>query len=113
MLYGQALLVVGNVLLETGNVLRRRGDADARVACEDDFFEVVGKGEFVIYKADSDSRRVTVTQLPSIKAGGKGTLKANLDTKGLPAGEALFILSLTTNSPLRPIVNLYITGYIK
>ncbi len=73
----------------------------------------IGKGEFVIYKADSDSRRVTVTQLPSIKAGGKGTLKATLDTKGLPAGEALFILSLTTNSPLRPIVNLYITGYIK
>ena len=29
----------------------------------------IGKGEFVIYKADSDSRRVTVTQLPSIKAG--------------------------------------------
>ena len=73
----------------------------------------IGKGEFVIYKADSDSRRITVTQLPSIKAGGKGTLKATLDTKGLPAGEALFILSLTTNSPLRPIVNLYITGYIK
>ncbi len=73
----------------------------------------IGKGELVIYKADSDSRRITVTQIPTIKGGGKGTLKATLDTKGMPSGEALFILSLTTNSPLRPLVNLYITGYIK
>ncbi|MBQ3722586.1 MAG: DUF1573 domain-containing protein [Bacteroidales bacterium] len=73
----------------------------------------IGKGELVIYKVDSDSRRITVTQVPKIKAGGKGTLKATLDTKGMASGEALFILSLTTNSPLRPIVNLYITGFIK
>ena len=73
----------------------------------------IGKGELVIYKADSDSRRITVTQIPTIKGGGKGTLKATLDTKGMPSGEAHFNLSLTTNSPLRPLVNLYITGYIK
>ena len=73
----------------------------------------VGKGELVIYKAESDSRRLTPTQTPSIKPGGKGTVKAVLDTKGMPSGEALFILTLTTNSPLRPIVNLYVTGYIK
>ena len=73
----------------------------------------IGKGELVIYKVDSDSRRISVTQVPKIKAGGKGTLKATLDTKGMPSGEALFILSLTTNSPLRPIVNLYVTGFIK
>ena len=36
-----------------------------------------------------------------------------LDTKGMASGEALFIVTLTTNSPLRPIVNLYITGFIK
>ena len=73
----------------------------------------IGKGELVIYKVDSDSRRISVTQVPKIKAGGKGTLKATLDTKGMPSGEAFFILSLTTNSPLRPIVNLYVTGFIK
>ncbi len=73
----------------------------------------IGKSEFVIYKADSDSRRITATQLPKIKAGGKGTVKAVLDTSGLPSGEVLIILTLTTNSPLRPIVNLYVTGFIK
>ena len=73
----------------------------------------IGKTELVFYKADSDSRRITVTQMPRIKAGGKGTVKATLDTKGMPSGEALFIVTLTTNSPLRPIVNLYITGFIK
>lgn len=73
----------------------------------------LGKSELIIYKADSDSRRVSVTQAPSVKAGGKGTLMATLDTKGMPSGEALFIVTLTTNSPLRPLVNLYITGFIQ
>ncbi|MBR1575617.1 MAG: DUF1573 domain-containing protein [Bacteroidales bacterium] len=73
----------------------------------------IGKSELVIYKADSDSRRLNATQLPRIKAGGKGTVKATLDTKGMPSGEVLIILTLTTNSPLRPIVNLYITGFIQ
>ena len=73
----------------------------------------IGKSELVFYKADSDSRRLTATQLPKIKAGGKGTVKATLDTKGMPSGEVLVILTLTTNSPLRPIVNLYITGFIQ
>ena len=73
----------------------------------------LGKGELVIYKADTDSRRLTPTRTPSIKPGGKGTVKAELDTKGLPSGEVLFILTLTTNSPLRPIVNLYISGFIQ
>lgn len=73
----------------------------------------LGKSELVIYKADADSRRLKPTQTPSIKPGGKGTVKAELDTKGLPSGEVLFILTLTTNSPLRPIVNLYISGFIQ
>ena len=73
----------------------------------------LGKSDLVFYKADSDSRRVTVTQTPTVKAGGQGTVKATLDTKGMPSGEALFILTLTTNSPLRPLVNLYLTGFIQ
>ena len=73
----------------------------------------IGKSELLFYKADSDSRRLNATQLPRIKAGGKGTVKATLDTSGMPSGEVLVILTLTTNSPLRPIVNLYVTGFIK
>ena len=73
----------------------------------------LGKSELVIYKADSDSRRVSVTQAPAVKAGGKATVRATLDTRGMASGEALFIVTLTTNSPLRPLVNLYITGFIQ
>lgn len=73
----------------------------------------LGKSDLVFYKADSDSRRITVTQPATVKAGGQGTVRATLDTKGMPSGEALFILTLTTNSPLRPLVNLYITGFIQ
>ena len=36
-----------------------------------------------------------------------------LDTKDLPKGEHLTIVTLTTNSPLRPIVNLFIAGWIE
>ena len=73
----------------------------------------IGKGELVIYKAESDSRRISVTPPAPLKPGAKGTVKAVLDTKGMASGEALFIVTLTTKSPLRPIVNLYITGFIK
>ena len=73
----------------------------------------IGKGELVIYKAESDSRRISVTPPAPLKPGAKGTVKAVLDTKGMASGEALFIVTLTTNSPLRPIVNLYITGFIQ
>jgi hypothetical protein len=31
----------------------------------------------------------------------------------MPKGEVLAIVNLTTNSPLRPIVNLFITGWIE
>ena len=72
-----------------------------------------GKSSLHIYKADSDSRQLNATALPRIKAGGKGTVKATLDTKGMPSGEVLVVLTLITNSPLRPIINLYITGYIQ
>ncbi len=73
----------------------------------------IGKDILKIYKADTDSRKVSIEDTHDIKPGGSGKIKAVLDTKGLPSGEVLFIVTLTTNSPLRPMVNLYINGYIK
>ena len=43
----------------------------------------------------------------------KGTLSVSMDTSGMPKGECLIILTLTTNSPLRPIMNLFLTGWIE
>ena len=47
LLDGETALVGVDVFLEAGDVFGGGGDGDARVACEDDFFEVFGKGEFV------------------------------------------------------------------
>ena len=49
----------------------------------------------------------------AFKAGGEGSFKVALNTSKLPVGEALVIVTLTTNSPLRPIVNLFIAGWIE
>ncbi len=73
-----------------------------------------GKSDLVIYKVDTDMPDKTRTYpVPTVKAGGSGKVKVSLDTKDLPKGETLVIITLTTNSPLRPIVNLFITGAIK
>ena len=74
----------------------------------------VGKSDLVIYKVDTDNpKAVLMEEPPVLKAGQTGKLKVSLDTKGMPKGEVLIIVSLTTNSPLRPLVNLFITGFIQ
>ena len=51
--------------------------------------------------------------LVQLHTGEEVTFRVHLDTSDLPAGEHLTIVTLTTNSPLRPIVNLFIAGYIE
>ena len=77
-------------------------------------FEIAnqGKSAFKVYKIDSDSANLTVSPFKDIAANSKGTLEVSLDTSGLPKGECLILLTLTTNSPLRPIMNLFMTGWI-
>ncbi len=76
-------------------------------------FENTGKSAFRTYKVDIDSDRATHTEVPEVAPGGKGNFSVTLDTTGMPTGEALVIVTLTTNSPSRPIVNLFITGWIE
>ena len=71
-----------------------------------------GKSPFRIYKVDSESSHVKAQAFADVPAGCKGDLKVTFDTKGFPAGECLIVLTLTTNSPLRPIINLYLTGWV-
>ena len=51
--------------------------------------------------------------IPDAKPGENVTFRVHLDTKDMPAGETLAIVTLTTNSPLRPIVNLFIAGWLE
>lgn len=72
-----------------------------------------GKSPFEVYKVDCDKEGLSAGAFPSVAPGAKGEWKVSFDTSGLPSGEALVIISLVTNSPSRPLVNLFLTGWIE
>lgn len=76
-------------------------------------FKNIGKDDFIVYKTDVDARSYQVSSIPAVRCGYEGSFKVHLDTSGMPSGETLVIVTLTTNSPSRPIVNLFITGWIE
>lgn len=72
-----------------------------------------GKAPLKIYKIDSDNPKLSCPDIPVLAPGARQSITMNLDTGGMPSGEVLIIVSLTTNSPLRPVVNLFVTGWIE
>lgn len=76
-------------------------------------FKNEGKEKFVVHKVNSDASDWTCSAIPDVEPGKEATFKVTLNTAGLPKGEHLTIVTLTTNSPSRPIVNLFIAGYIE
>jgi hypothetical protein len=66
-----------------------------------------------VYKVDVDAENWSHSDIPSAKPGEKVKFRVHLDTTGMPEGETLAIVSLTTNSPLRPLVNLFISGWLE
>jgi Protein of unknown function (DUF1573). len=72
-----------------------------------------GKSDLVIHKVECDKKGVTfITKFPyTIKAGSTGTIKASLSTSGLD-GEVLYVLNAITNTPQKPMFNLFITGNV-
>ncbi len=72
-----------------------------------------GKTDLVIYKFESEQGGVTfLTQTPVIIApGGKASVKIKFDTRSFD-GEVINVLTLVTNSPSKPLFNLFITGYV-
>ncbi|MBQ9411227.1 MAG: DUF1573 domain-containing protein [Bacteroidales bacterium] len=78
-------------------------------------FPVTNNGEsaFHVFKADSDSPALLPVNLPDVAPKGKGKMEFILDTSTLPEGDNVIMLSLTTNSPQRPLINLFVTGVVK
>ena len=73
-----------------------------------------GKRPLVLYAVDADHPGAKCTGLENpIPAGAEARLHVRYDTKGEPAGENLLIVTLTTNSPRRPLVNLFFAGAIR
>lgn len=76
-------------------------------------FQNAGKKPFGVYKVDIDAAKWAHSAIPSTQPGGWTTFTVDIDTSNMAKGEMLAIVTLTTNSPLRPIVNLFITGWIE
>ncbi len=72
-----------------------------------------GKAAFHIYKADVEHPALRPVSLPDVAPGAKGLMHFSLDTSALPKGENVIMISLTTNSPLRPVVNLFVAGEVR
>lgn len=71
-----------------------------------------GKSDFIIYKADCEEKGITFEYPQKTGYNGKGTFKIRLDSTG-KKGEILYVITLVTNSPLRPIINLLVTGIVE
>lgn len=92
---------------EFGNV-KTGAIVEAQFSCKN-----TGKSDFVVYKIDSDWDDTVITPPSNIQPGKTGTYKITVDTSKMPVGEAMVIVTLTTNTPSRPMVNLFIGGAIK
>ena len=68
-----------------------------------------GKSVLHIFKADPDSPALAVESLPDIGPKGKAKLVFTLDTSSIPEGDNVIMITLTTNSPQRPLINLFVT----
>ncbi len=72
-----------------------------------------GKRAFCVYKCDSDAPKYSHGTIPCTEPGESTTIRFHLDTSMLPKGETLVIVTLTTNSPLRPVINLFVSGFLE
>jgi hypothetical protein len=72
-----------------------------------------GKTPFAVYKVDADAKCWSHSDIPSCDPGQKIKFRVHIDTSNMPEGELLTIITLTTNSPLRPIINLFVAGWIE
>lgn len=75
-------------------------------------FENRGKAPLKIYKVDADNALVQFEAFKELAPGEKEDLNITIDTTGMPVGNCMITLTLTTNSPLRPMMNIYLTGSV-
>jgi hypothetical protein len=77
-------------------------------------FEIknIGKKELLIHKIDVSDTVVRVNYPSAIQPGANGRISVSVGTSGQSLGSKLYTLTLITNSPTRPVVNLLISGDI-
>ena len=90
------------------------GTANAGAKVKGTFtFTNKGKSPLKFYSLDADTDGVTATLPGEIPAQGKGSIPVTLDTSTLPKGETVVMLTLPTNCPARPLINLFFVGLVK
>lgn len=71
-----------------------------------------GKSPLRCYSVFADTD-VAVDPIDDVAPGAKATFSVRIPTAGLPKGETTVMLTLITNAPLRPIINLFAVGIIE
>jgi len=79
----------------------------------DTIFEIknLGRKDLLIHKIDLNEKGVEVVNPGKISPGASAKISVKINTAG-QIGEKTYILTLITNSPTRPIVNLLLSGDI-
>lgn len=73
-----------------------------------------GKAGLRIYKVDTNDPDVTVDYPSAVAPGQSGEIRVTVRPARIPEeGEALYILTLVTNSPVRPLISLFVTGIVE
>lgn len=73
-----------------------------------------GKEKLVIHKMESDSDALTIPDLPpALAPGAKCRLDFTVDTSSLVPGEHTLTVTLYTNAPHRPVVKIFVAGFVK
>ena len=76
-------------------------------------FKNIGRSTLEIFKIDCSEEGVSI-DFPHLTEGGAGgNITATIHPSKTGSGEKLYILSIITNSPTRPIINIFITGTIE
>ena len=71
-----------------------------------------GKSPLTFYSLDADSDGVTATLPGETGMQKKGSIPVKVDTSLLPKGETVIMLTVTTNCPARPLINLFLVGLV-
>ena len=72
-----------------------------------------GKSPLAFYSIDADATGVTATLPGETGAQKKGSIPVTVNTSSLPKGETVIMLTVTTNCPARPLINLFLTGLVQ
>ena len=71
-----------------------------------------GKSPLLIRSIDAEVPGLQATLPAPVPAGEKGSVQLSLDTSSLGEGEHVIMVTMTTNSPFRPVVNVFLVGII-